>query len=516
MTDVLIEKGYLSGANNSVLVSSLDSKTYGAAANASKTIADKMTAKGIDPAIISQKTNGNSDIKGLSGQYKISEGKAALILGIVEKDNLQSVNNLANKNINQLNLIMSSKNIEVEDTVASGTPSQSGYIGYDKAKETAASDLGISVSAIRNFDIDIDTDRGVMVYEVEFHYNGSEYEYDINATDGKIIDKSSKPVKESEPIPSDAINASKARSIAYAHAGVSPSDVLYSDVDFDTDDGVYEYDVEFSTSVATYEYIVNGMTGEVISFQKTSINLPEPGGEKVTAAEAQSIALKAAGAPSDTKITKSKLEIDDGRAIYDIRFTYDSQKYEYEIDVLTGAVLSVDIKRVSSPSNVPEGLINESEALAYAYANAGVDAKDVIAYDVELKFGKSWNYEVEFSVNGLEYEYRIDANTGAVLKKTVDVDDNGYEGGNKPMEAVINLTAATDIVLKDAGFEKSQITDLDIDLSRSASGSVYEIDFRHGNVEYEYVLNAVSGAIIAKQTSQDNDIDDDDDNEVDD
>ena len=64
------------------------------------------------------------------------------------------------------------------------------------------------------------------------------------------------------------IGENAALSAAAAHAGVSVSDVTWSKVEFDCDDGVMLYEVEFSTSSAKYECDVNATTGEVFKFEQ--------------------------------------------------------------------------------------------------------------------------------------------------------------------------------------------------------------------------------------------------------
>lgn len=63
------------------------------------------------------------------------------------------------------------------------------------------------------------------------------------------------------------------------------------------------------------------------------------------------------------------------------------------------------------------------DALAAAYAHAGVDASTVTDKEVELDDGddgKGPHWEIEFTSNGQEYEYDVDAATGAVLEQEVD------------------------------------------------------------------------------------------------
>ena len=67
--------------------------------------------------------------------------------------------------------------------------------------------------------------------------------------------------------------------------------------------------------------------------------------------------------------------------------------------------------------------LTSDDALAAAYAHAGVDASTVTDKEVELDDGddgKGPHWEIEFTSNGQEYEYDVDAATGAVLEHEVD------------------------------------------------------------------------------------------------
>lgn len=71
---------------------------------------------------------------------------------------------------------------------SSKTPS-SNYIGVDKAKSIALKDAGLSSSSVTFTKAKLDREDGVKVYEIEFFTSDKEYEYEINATSGKIRDK---------------------------------------------------------------------------------------------------------------------------------------------------------------------------------------------------------------------------------------------------------------------------------------------------------------------------------------
>ena len=73
-------------------------------------------------------------------------------------------------------------------TGKSTTSTSKGYIGADKAKSIALKHAALSASKVRGLKAELDKDDGIMVYEVEFRYGNYEYDYEINAKTGAIID----------------------------------------------------------------------------------------------------------------------------------------------------------------------------------------------------------------------------------------------------------------------------------------------------------------------------------------
>ena len=63
----------------------------------------------------------------------------------------------------------------------------SSYIGIDKAKQIALDHAGLSSSEVRDLEVELENEHGTMIYEVCFDSAGYEYEYDINASTGEII-----------------------------------------------------------------------------------------------------------------------------------------------------------------------------------------------------------------------------------------------------------------------------------------------------------------------------------------
>ena len=72
---------------------------------------------------------------------------------------------------------------------AAPTQAATSGISADRAKQIALSHAGVSGASFTK--VELDTDDGVRVYEIEFKVGNVEYDYDIDATSGAIISSSS-------------------------------------------------------------------------------------------------------------------------------------------------------------------------------------------------------------------------------------------------------------------------------------------------------------------------------------
>ena len=77
-------------------------------------------------------------------------------------------------------------------SASAATPSASAsasaaYIGEEAAKDIALKDSGFSAGDVTELKAELDLDDAVVHYDVDFKQGGKEYDYDIDATTGAII-----------------------------------------------------------------------------------------------------------------------------------------------------------------------------------------------------------------------------------------------------------------------------------------------------------------------------------------
>ena len=146
------------------------------------------------------------------------------------------------------------------------------YIGVEKAKSIALKDAGVSnVTFVK---AKLDTEDGVKVYDVEFYKGNVEYDYEIDAKTGKILEKDTDienytiPTKQTKnnnaknTTNNSYIGVEKAKAIALKDAGLGSA--TFTKAKLDTDDGVKIYDIEFRSGNMEYDYEIDAKTGTIL------------------------------------------------------------------------------------------------------------------------------------------------------------------------------------------------------------------------------------------------------------
>ena len=162
--------------------------------------------------------------------------------------------------------------------------------------------------------------------------------------------------------------------------------------------------------------------------------------------------------------------------------------------------------------------VEELKDLAEAGAPAMPIGKDAAAYaaeqvDPELDEFPA-HYEVELQTAWGEFEYLVDAYTGKVLSGQKDLlaavsasNETTKPSGQKPAPSGtvqdIGYAKAKSIALNHAGLSENQAYDMDIELDDEDGKLVYEIEFKSGNMEYDYEINAATGAILKHEAELD-------------
>ena len=148
--------------------------------------------------------------------------------------------------------------------------------------------------------------------------------------------------------------------------------------------------------------------------------------------------------------------------------------------------------------------ISADKAKKIALGDAKLVEKDVTFVKVELEFENNrLVYDVEFYSGNVEYDYDIDAVSGAIVSSDRDIENYSIPAQQTTVApaADIGVEKAKEIVLAHAGVGSARFTKAKIDYENGIK--VYEIEFKVGNMEYEYDINVSNGAIISSSAEID-------------
>lgn len=378
----MLRNGYLSEIANSILVSVESDDPQRSAqlqAQVTQAVSSLLSTDSFSGAVMSQSVSANDQIKALAEQHQISVGKAQLISRIVAQNTRYVFEDLVGLSINELNLLSLSRGHHVEGVDASGTASEKGYIGSDAAKAAALAHCNLTEADITNLQIDMDLEDGVMIYEVEFDTQQWEYEYDIDAKTGAVL-----------------------------HVDKESKDYKEDDVPVTPD----------NPSQPETQTLITKEEAKQIALTHAALN---------------------ANAISDYEC---ELDRDDGKVIYEISFEHGHVEYEYDIDAVTGAIISWEkdcdkdnghnqnghdhnSAQTTAPSQSADPqYITREEAKAIALEKAAVATDEIRDYECELDTEDGIRvYEISFQKGNQEYEFEINATTGEIIRWNVETDD---------------------------------------------------------------------------------------------
>ena len=173
------------------------------------------------------------------------------------------------------------------------------------------------------------------------------------------------------------------------------------------------------------------------------------------------------------------------------------------------AKLSVGELKDLAEAGAPAMPIGRDAARTSAEQYAGTTAVDSVTAEVDPELDEfPAHYEVELHTAWGEFEYRVDAYTGEVLSGQKDLLGTGSGQGDvsKPSDSKntpsgdIGHTKAKSIALNHAGVSEDKVYDMDIELDDEDGRLVYEVEFKSGNMEYDYEIDAASGAVLKHES----------------
>ena len=164
-------------------------------------------------------------------------------------------------------------------------------------------------------------------------------------------------------------------------------------------------------------------------------------GDYISVDRAKQIALNDAGVKeSNAVFLRANLDWDDGRMQYEVEFYSGSTEYDYDIDAVTGAILSSDrdmedFQIWNGGTSRPSGSTSSSGSSNSGNYITAERAKQIALAECPsgstvYKCQFDWDdgraqYEVEIRNGWTEYDFEIDAVTGTIFSR--DIDNDRYD-----------------------------------------------------------------------------------------
>ena len=322
---------------------------------------------------------------------------------------------------------------------------------------------------------------------------------------------------------SRVMDRSEAMEHALSDAGLALADVTLTRQELQRDGGRNCYEIEFVSETHVYEYEIDAATGEVRGVSIHALGTegatasasqgqtgkgqpdaengqPEPSGQQPGTAEGQS---QPEGGQPEVSGQQSQAEGGRPEASGQQPGTAEGQS-QSEGDQPEASGQQPPTAGQTNPQSRPAGAVETIDAAkAAALADAGLAESDVTFTKEKLDWDDGIAvYDIEFLTADTEYDYEIDAATGAVLDKSAEL-LRPNESQGQTMDAGIGVESAKEIAAAHAGLSKEEAFFTKAELELEHGRFEYEIEFYHNRIEYEYTIDAATGAILEYKSEYD-------------
>lgn len=167
---------------------------------------------------------------------------------------------------------------DIENYVIPGTSVAN--TSLEKAKEIALKQAGVDAAKAKFVKAELDIENGVLLYDIEFYVDNVEYDFEIDAKTGKVLEfdkdienfviqnnvKPNVNANTNTAANNAGISLETAKEVALQHAGLTAAQVTFTKANLDYDDGRSYYDIEFRVGTAEYDFEIDVKTGKVLDY----------------------------------------------------------------------------------------------------------------------------------------------------------------------------------------------------------------------------------------------------------
>ena len=443
----MVQNGYITEFTNSVLISvhSEDAEKEALLmVEVTEAVSKTLTASSIKGSIITKEYSGDdADVEELSELLDISEARADLILDILELDPRVTAEELALLSINDLNLYLDSKNYKMDNVEKIGVASILDYITSEEAYQLALTSLELNILDVIKYEIELEQDHGIMVYEVDIEISTDKYEVLIDAKEGTVVVK----IKDDkdEVFPTDVLSTEEVLVLVLVELSINESEIQELEIEQEMENGFAYYEIEFELLGQKYKLEVSAIDGAILTN-----NMDEAGFEykddkddvlptDVLSAEDVLVLVLAELSINESEIQELEIEqaTEDGFAYYEIEFEFLEEKYQLEVSAIDGTILTNNMDEADDDKDdkddkgevFPTDVLSAEEVLVLVLAELSINESEIQELEIEqaMEDGVAY-YEIEFEYLEEEYQLEVSAIDGTILTNNMDdKDDKTYD-----------------------------------------------------------------------------------------
>ena len=287
----------------------------------------------------------------------------------------------------------------------------------------------------------------------------------------------------------DILTESDAVKFAYVDAGISPKSAPSYEAKLLKEDGIYVYKVVISSEDTKYKYTIAANNGEVISSE--SARIAQNKKNNTSTSGTTSVEENATNNDSNKANTLEKT----GKNVISNAKSKDKPNANKTADnQTTGSTAEND---VAETDKLPQGKSDIKNVADNINSNNNLDDKKP---DNKNSDDKNSNDNIDGKKK--RKKNAVDNNRHHI---STDNETNNTSTGKTPTVSevaasrhYISMDMAKSITLKDAGLRPSFVTFEKALLKKDDGKVMYEIEFFTSTYEYEYEVDAYTGAILSK------------------
>ena len=297
----------------------------------------------------------------------------------------------------------------------------------------------------------------------------------------------------------DLLNESDAVKFAYVDAGISPKSAPSYEAKLLKEDGIYVYKVVISSDDTKYKYTIAANNGEVISSESARIAKNKK--NNTTSSDTTGVEENDSNNDSNKANTLEK----NGKNVISNAKSKDKPNANKTTDnQTTGSKLENDVTENDKPAKGKSDVKNVADNIN---SNNNLDDKKP---DNKNSDDKNSNDNIDGKkasgkkATGKKKRGKNVVDNNTHHTSTDNETTNTSTGKTSTVSEVaasrhyISMDKAKSITLKDAGFRPSFVTFEKALLKKDDGKVMYEIEFFTSAYEYEYEVDAYTGAILSK------------------